>query len=58
MRGRYTLHCRAEEIAERFGVHVLPTLPERFNIPSPNRSWLSGSTQKYTSENLRAFAGG
>ena len=32
MRGRYTLHCRAEEIAERFGVHVPPTLPERFNI--------------------------
>ena len=32
MCGRYTLHSRAEEIAERFGVHVLPGLPERFNI--------------------------
>jgi putative SOS response-associated peptidase YedK len=32
MCGRYTLHCRAEEIAERFDVHVPPTLPERFNL--------------------------
>jgi len=32
MCGRYTLHCRTEEIAERFGVHVPPTLPERFNL--------------------------
>lgn len=32
MCGRYTLKSRAEVIAERFGVQVPPTLPERFNI--------------------------
>lgn len=32
MCGRYTLKSRAEIIAETFGVHVPPTLPERFNI--------------------------
>jgi putative SOS response-associated peptidase YedK len=32
MCGRYTLHSRAEIIAERFGVQVPPTLSERFNI--------------------------
>jgi putative SOS response-associated peptidase YedK len=32
MCGRYTLHSRADVIAETFGVHVSPTLPERFNI--------------------------
>ena len=32
MCGRYTLHSRADVIAERFGVRVPPTLPERFNI--------------------------
>lgn len=32
MCGRYTLHSRADVIAERFCVQVPPTLPERFNI--------------------------
>lgn len=32
MCGRYTLRSRAEIIAETFGIHVPPTLPERFNI--------------------------
>jgi putative SOS response-associated peptidase YedK len=32
MCGRYTLKSRTEIIAETFGVHVPPTLPERFNI--------------------------
>jgi putative SOS response-associated peptidase YedK len=31
MCGRYTLKSRAEIIAETFGAHVPPTLPERFN---------------------------
>jgi putative SOS response-associated peptidase YedK len=32
MCGRYTLKTRAEIVAETFGAHVPPTLPERFNI--------------------------
>jgi putative SOS response-associated peptidase YedK len=32
MCGRYTLKCRADVIAEVFGVQTPPTLPERFNI--------------------------
>jgi putative SOS response-associated peptidase YedK len=32
MCGRYTLHSRADVIAETFGVSVPATLPERFNI--------------------------
>ncbi len=32
MCGRYTLKSRAEQVAEKFGVQVPPTLPERFNI--------------------------
>ena len=32
MCGRYTLKSRAELVAEKFGVQVPPTLPERFNI--------------------------
>jgi len=32
MCGRYTLKSRAEQIAEKFGVQVPPSMPERFNI--------------------------
>ena len=49
MCGRYTLHSRAEFIAERFGVQVPPTLSGRFNI-APSQQvlavWLNPEVQQ------------